>query len=302
MVAPMDSAQDIELGELQLRFASARLSDTGAVERLARSIDQCGQLIACIAVPADEGLVLIDGYRRVAALRRLGRDTASVERWSLSLPEAVLKLLTSARSRAFAAIEEALMLRELASSFALSQRELARRSGRDVSWVQRRLQLVSALPEPLLEALRAGCVSCWAASRILAPLARANAEHANKLVGALQSTPLSTRELKGWFEHYQGAQRTLRERLIEHPRLFIDALSARHQQHDAEQLGAGPEGAALAQLRALDARLRHARKHLAPLTAPIPAPLASACLALRTHWQALHTEITRLVDDDAQRN
>jgi len=95
---------------------------------------------------------------------------------------------------------------------------------------------------------------------------------------------------------------SMRERLIEHPRLFIDALSARHQQHDAERLGAGPEGAALAQLRALDARLRQARKHLAPLTAPIPAPLASACLALRTQWQALHTEITRLVDDDAQRN
>lgn len=171
-----------------------------------------------------------------------------------------------------------------------------------MSWVQRRLQLVGSLPDALLDALRAGTVSCWAASRILAPLARANAEHANKLVGALQSTPLSTRELKGWFEHYQGAQRALRERLIEHPRLFIDALAAREQQHDAERLGAGPEGAALSELRALEARLRQARKHLIALAAPLPTALASACAGVRTHWQALHTEITRLVDDDAQRN
>lgn len=298
----MDRAHDIEISQLQLRFASARLSDTGAVERLARSIDQCGQLIACIAVPADEGLVLIDGYRRVGALRRLGRDTASVERWDCSLPEAVMKVITSSRSRSFAAIEEALMLRELANTFALSQRELARRSGRDVSWVQRRLQLVGSLPDALLDALRTGTVSCWAASRILAPLARANAEHATVLVRALQSTPLSTRELKGWFAHYQGAQHTMRERLIAHPRLFVDALAARDQQHDAERLDAGPEGAALRQLRTLDARLRQARKHLIALAAPIPAPLAGACAGVRTHWQALHTEITRLVDDDAQRN
>ena len=55
-----------------------------AVARIAQSIERCGQIVPCIvvAVPGSPGtgaeaLVLIDGYRRVAALRRLGRDTAS---------------------------------------------------------------------------------------------------------------------------------------------------------------------------------------------------------------------------------
>lgn len=298
----MDSGEDIELSRLELRFASARVSDARAVERLARSIDQCGQLIACIAIADAERLVLIDGYRRVAALRTLGRDTASVERWHCSVAEGLLTVLTRSRSRPFAAIEEALLLRELVSVFALSQREAARRSGRDVSWVQRRLQLVVALPDPLLDALRAGSLSSWAASRILAPLARANADHAKRLLCALQSAPLSTRELKTWFTHYQGAQHEMRERLIGHPRLLLDSLAARDQQREGERLGAGPEGAALSELRRLEARLRQARKSLSPLTVPVTEPLAAACARVSTLWRALHAEFTRLIDDDAERN
>ena len=44
------------------------------------------------------------------------------------------------------------MLRELAGEAGLSQHELARRTGRDVSWVNRRLKLLDALSEELLEA------------------------------------------------------------------------------------------------------------------------------------------------------
>ena len=80
---------DLDLHRLELRFAGARLVEPRAVERLARSIERGGQIVPCIVVadPAGRGLeggerlVLIDGYRRVAALRRLGRDTARVECW-----------------------------------------------------------------------------------------------------------------------------------------------------------------------------------------------------------------------------
>ena len=64
------TACQVDLHRLDLRFAPMRLPEPRAVERLAASIERCGQLIACIAVPdGDERLVLVDGYRRVAALR-----------------------------------------------------------------------------------------------------------------------------------------------------------------------------------------------------------------------------------------
>jgi hypothetical protein len=152
-------------------------------------------------------------------------------------------LLSLARGpdRGWEAIEEAALLHELSGRYSL--RELAQRIGRDVSWVSRRLNLFKALPEELLEAVRTGALSVWAATRILAPLARANSAHARTLLGALEKTPLSTRELERLFAQYQRAPRAQRERLVENPGLFVHALDSREQAAEDRRLAEGPEGA-----------------------------------------------------------
>ena len=58
-------------------------------------------------------------------------------------------------------------MRQLAQGLGLAQNEVARRCGRDASWVTRRLQLLSALPDLALEAVRGGRLSSWAASRAI---------------------------------------------------------------------------------------------------------------------------------------
>ncbi len=137
-IAAMDSQRlDLDLHRLELRFASSRLVEPRAVARIAHSIERCGQVVPCIVVAVSgradgEPLVLIDGYRRVAALRRLGRDTASVEQWTCDLTDALLGLLARTQNRPFASIEEALLIRELVQDQGLSQHDLARRCGR--SW------------------------------------------------------------------------------------------------------------------------------------------------------------------------
>ena len=207
-MAVMDSQHlELDLHRLELRFADSRLVEPRAVARIAHSIERCGQIVPCVVVAVSGGpgaggerLVLIDGYRRVAALRRVGRDTASVERWTCDVTEALLGLLARTQSRPLASIEEALLMRELMQGAGLSQHDLARRCGRDASWVNRRLQLLSGLPDAALTAVRNGRLSSWAASRIVVPLARANAEHADRLLTALADAPLSTRELHCWFE------------------------------------------------------------------------------------------------------
>jgi ParB-like chromosome segregation protein Spo0J len=159
---------ELDLHRLDLRFAGSRLVQPHAVVRLAESIERCGQIVPCIvvAIPGDEGggaeaLVLIDDYRRVAALRRLGRDTAGVEQWSCDLTQALLGVLARAQDRPFASIEQALLLRALMADQGLSQHDVARRCGRDVSWVSRRLHLLSGLPDAALAAVRGGRLSTW---------------------------------------------------------------------------------------------------------------------------------------------
>jgi len=107
---------DVDLHLLELRFADARLVDPRAVERLASSIARDGQIVPCIVVAGSaadaaaatecERLVLVDGYRRVAALRRLGRDTACIEPWACELTQALLKVMAGAQGRPLAVLED----------------------------------------------------------------------------------------------------------------------------------------------------------------------------------------------------
>lgn len=300
---------EVELHRLELRFAPTRVSDARAVQRLVHSIDACGQLIECVVVgepqqPLPEGedkaagasLVLIDGYRRVAALRKLGRDTARVECWSCTVAEALAQVLARSRSRAFTAIEEALLLRDLVDGHRLSQREAARQCGRDVSWVQRRLQLLGEMPDAVRQAVCREQVSTWSAVRVFAPLARANAEHAQRLLGAMgqPQQALSTRELNTWFAQYRCAQRGQRERMVEHPRLFIDSVNERERERAARHLKGGPEQQAVAELGHLQAQLERVRRLLGALQCPPGVPLARACRRVRAALPEVDAELRRL--------
>jgi ParB-like chromosome segregation protein Spo0J len=296
---------DLDLHRLDLRFAGARMAEPLAVERLTRSIERGGQIVPCVAVadpPVEvlqggERLVLIDGYRRIAALRRLGRDTARVEYWACDLAAAVLGMLARSQSRPWAAIEEALLVRELVQGLGLSQHAVARRSGRDVSWVNRRLQLLAGLPDAVLVAVIEGRLSSWAASRVVAPLARANSEHAERLVKALSDAPLATRELRQWFDHYQKVGRRARERLVDHPHLFLAALEESIEQGMSERLRAGPEGCCEMQLRRIDVLIRSVRKRL-PGLCPLSADLMAAVSLVQRQFAALGQEIKRYAEHD----
>jgi ParB family chromosome partitioning protein len=290
---------DLDLHRLDLRFAASRLVEPHAVARLAESIERCGQIVPCIvvAVPGGAGggaeaLVLIDGYRRVAALRRLGRDTVGVEQWSCDLTQALLGVLARAQDRPFASIEQALLLRALMADQGLSQHDVAQRCGRDVSWVSRRLQLLSGLPDAALVAVRGGRLSSWAANRVVVPLARANTEHAERLLEALAATPLTTRELRCWFEHYQQTPRSAREHMVDRPRLFIDTLQANTAWHAGARLRDGPEGECLTDLRCLEAVIARLRKRAATLGL-LPPSLIAAAPRLRAAIDALTTSLER---------
>lgn len=290
-------AKQVDLHLLELRFEATRIIDTAAVQRLANSIQESGQLVACIAAAdQDSGaLVLIDGYRRLSALKRLGRDTALVQCWHCPVGTGLAQMLAHSFSRAFDPMEEALMLRELIDSLGLSQREAARQCARDVSWVQRRLVLLGALPQELVQAVRNAQVSSWAAARIVAPLARANSAHASQLLASMVTNPFSTRELQAWFSHYQGAQHTQRQRMVEHPRLFIASLNERQSQSIAKDLRAGPEREVASELGYLQALLQRACLRLVSLNAPLEPALKGACQRLHATLPEMSNELKRLM-------
>ena len=126
----------------------------------------------------------------------------------------------------------------------------------------------------------------------MVPLARANAEHADRLVAALADAPLSTRELHCWFEHYQKAFRSARDHMVSRPHLFLDALRETGEQRAGLRLRDGPEGECATDLRWIEAGIARLRKRVAALR-PLPPALIAAVPRLRAAIDSLINEIQR---------
>jgi ParB/RepB/Spo0J family partition protein len=233
----------LEIAHLDLRYAHTRIRRPEALLPLMRSLEKWGQLRPVSVVRSESSChVLVDGYLRVEALRRCGKDIVLAEVWRCGEMEALLHVLIREQERRWEALEEASLIRELHDRHQLSQDNIARLLGKDKSWVCRRLSLLSALPEQIVELVRSGHLSPWAAGRVLAPLARANSEHAAALTRTLSQEHLCTRDLEEWFRHYQKANRKQRENMVMDPLLFLRVLRAKEEESRSHCLKEGPEG------------------------------------------------------------
>jgi ParB/RepB/Spo0J family partition protein len=243
MNAMKKDLMSVEFHCVEMRYKQLRASRRGHLNRLVESIEQSGQLMPVVLVPkADQQWILIDGYLRVQALKRLGKDLVQSEIWNCSTTEALLGLLKEQASTHLRPIEEALWLQEIHSQGELSQHEIALRLGRDPSWVNRRLLLLNGLPDAVLTAILKEKISLWVATRILVPLARANAAHVQSLLGYLVQEKRSSREVQSFYVHYQCASCTEREKMINDPGLFFKTQAWLHSQKATHQLQQGPEG------------------------------------------------------------
>jgi hypothetical protein len=134
-------------------------------------------------------------------------------------------------------------------------------------------------------------------------LARANAEHARILLSQLKEHPLSTRELKHLYSHYQEANKTQRQRLVENPGLFLKAVQSREQETADKRLAAGPEGAWSKDLAVISAILKRLIGQIPTLfTATQDAlereRLQQAFAPTKTQFQRLEQALAEVCSDD----
>ena len=212
---------EIDLHRLDLAYADVRVVDRRYVAKLAADIGCEGQRQPVLVIERDHRLVLIDGYCRVAAVRKLGRDTVLAMTLPLSERDALLFAYRTGSGRRRFALEDGWLLKELIGRFSMKQTELALLLGRSESFVSRRLALVVQLPETIQKAVRDGRIGAHAAQRSLVPLARANREHAERLVANLAGIRPTTRQIAVLYLAWRAADRETRERIVDHPGLFL---------------------------------------------------------------------------------
>jgi ParB-like chromosome segregation protein Spo0J len=249
----------LELAQLDLRYESLRTRSAKRERRLLASIAEGGQQ-APIVVVRDEGRpVVVDGYKRVRVLGRLGHDTVVATAWELSEAEALLLERLLRASDADSAIEQGWFLREMTERFGLGREELARRFDRTASWVSRRIALVGELPESVQGHVRAGAIGGHAAAKYLVPLARANALDCARLADAVAPARPSSRQMAELCATYASGNAETRELCVREP---LVVLRARAEQVREGAASKTPVEHLVDDLRAVGAIAQRARGRL----------------------------------------
>lgn len=250
---------ELEFHQIDFRYEHLRKHNPQMERQLLASLADEGQKAPVVVLAlAKDCYVLLDGYKRLRALRRLKRDTVKATLWDLDEAEALLLERMMRTSEPEGPLEQGWILRELRDRFRMAPEELARRFGRTPSWVSRRLALIETLPEEVQAKVRSGRIAAHTAMKVLVPLARANRRDCLRFCEALLKAEFTTREAVSLQAGWQEGKPEVRERLLADPVLFLRSQRA----VAAPEVMRGPFHLWLEDLGTLAAVARRAGLHL----------------------------------------
>lgn len=231
----------LEFHQLDRRWEHLRVRHPARQRQLLASLAALGQqtpiVVVAVAGQADR-YVVIDGYKRLAALQQLGRDTLEAVVWPMSEAEALVLNRSLRFSAHETALEEGWLLAELEQRYGYGQEELARRFDRSLSWVSRRLALVDLLPEALQQQVREGQLSAHVAMKFLVPVARVSLDDCEQMAAAFAQHHCTTRQAGQLYAAWRDASPLVRQRLFDQPKLFFKTQPATRDEPPAATTGA----------------------------------------------------------------
>jgi ParB/RepB/Spo0J family partition protein len=231
----------LEFHQLERRWEHLRVRHAARQRRLLASLAEVGQQTPIVVVAAEgeaDRYVVIDGYKRIAALEQLGRDTVEAVVWPMSEAAAVLLDRSLRLSEHETALEVGWLLAELERRFDYGLEELARRFDRSVSWVSRRLALVEVLPEAIQQQVREGKILAQVAMRFLVPVTRQSLEDCQRMAAIFAQHHCETREAGQLYAAWRQGSPAIRKRILDDPTLFF---KAQRQAQEKAPAGTGAE-------------------------------------------------------------
>jgi ParB family transcriptional regulator, chromosome partitioning protein len=214
----------LEFHQLDRRWEHLRVREPHRQRRLLASLADSGQqtpIVVVVSQDDSQRYLVIDGYKRVAALEQLGRDTVEATVWPMSEAEALVLSRCLRLSPPESALEQGWLLVEMEQRFGYSLDELARRFDRSTSWVSRRLALVELLPEAIQRHVREGKIAAHVAMKYLVPVARVDAEHCQRMAAVFVEQGCDTRQAGQLYTAWRKGTRAVRERILGEPELFL---------------------------------------------------------------------------------
>jgi ParB/RepB/Spo0J family partition protein len=255
----------LEFHQLDRRWEHLRVRHPARQRRLLASLAEVGQQTPIVVVAAEgqsDRYVVIDGYKRIAALEQLGRDTVETVVWPMGEAAAVLLDRSLRLSEHETALEVGWLLAELEQRFGYGLDELARRFDRSVSWVSRRLALVEVLPEAIQQQVREGKILAQVALKFLVPVARQSPDDCQRMAAIFAQHHCDTREAGQLYSAWRKGSLAVRKRILDDPDLFF---KTQRQAREKAPAGGCPLGPAelLRDLEMVVAIVNRAQRRLA---------------------------------------
>jgi ParB family transcriptional regulator, chromosome partitioning protein len=285
----------VEFHQLDRRWEHLRVRHPARQRRLLASLAESGQQTPIVVVAAEgqaDRYVVIDGYKRIAALEHLGRDTVEVVVWPMSEAAAVLLDRSLRLSEHETALEVGWLLAELERRFGYGLDELARRFDRSVSWVSRRLALVEVLPEAIQQQVREGKILAQVALKFLVPVARQSLEDCQRMAAIFAQHHCETREAGQLYGAWRKSSPAIRKRILDDPELFF---KTQRQAQEKAPTGTGAE--LLRDLEMVVAIVNRAQRRLAGAAATELDEQQSK--AARRQLDRIQSQLRR-IDEDIQ--
>jgi ParB/RepB/Spo0J family partition protein len=184
------------------------------IEQMKASLTAHGQLTALVVVKRQNGLQLIDGFKRHRAAEQMGWTALRV--MSMDVDEQgqwVAMLALNRASHSMSVLEEALVLREMVAA-GMTQTEIGHILSRHKSWVSRRIGLIERLHPELVEQIREGVLPPGAARRLLSLPAGNQLE----LATVVMHQGLGSQETELFVRLWKNADPPIRDYLLGHAR------------------------------------------------------------------------------------
>ncbi|MDI6773488.1 MAG: ParB/RepB/Spo0J family partition protein [bacterium] len=215
--------REIPPEKLDLSLGRLRLMPEAAVREKEESLRSKGQLSPLVAAEIDGVLVLVDGFMRQAAARRLGLEHLVVEVVRVSAVQMKAQVYLRNRDRGMGLIEECRLVCELCETDGLNQVEVADLLERHKSWVCRRLGLYRGLSPRLWEDASVGLLDGGSLRR----LARLPTRNQEELVTVARRDDLKAQETSALVHLWSRAEDPeARQYLLDNPRGAIELSRA----------------------------------------------------------------------------
>jgi ParB family chromosome partitioning protein len=212
----------LEFHQLDLRWEHLRVREPHRQSHLLASLAESGQQTPIVVVTSkDDRYLVIDGYKRIAALRQMGRDTVEATVWPMGEADALVLSRSQRMSPLESALEQGWLLSEMEQRFGYSLDELARRFDRSISWVSRRMALVELLPDAVQRHVREGNITAQIAMKYLVPVARVSADDCERMANAFVKHRCDTRQAAQLYTAWREGSRVVRDRILAEPELFL---------------------------------------------------------------------------------